>query len=181
MNRKNIPKLVIILVLYISPIKLLAQNENKVYYILYKIISKEKGGNSENSYRTDIFPATLSSERYKKIKSARKKMWSNSNTTIRTVKRKLSPLDRIVLIKYNYKNSSRKYSVIKLEKISNKSKNYNITSSEIVEKENKSSMIRKYYVNNEVLYDGTPFTNSKKERNVFKENLKKAQGLGVRG
>lgn len=42
-------------------------------------------------------------------------------------------------------------------------------------------MIREYYINNEVLYDGTPFTNSAKERKIIKEDVKKAEGLGVRG
>ncbi len=171
----------ITLAIYMLPNNLFAQDENKVHYIVYKIITKQKDGTSEDSYRTDMLPATYSESGLKKLKATRKKMWSNKNTTIRTIKRKLKPLDRIILIKYNYKNSSRKYSLIKLEKFSKKSKDYKISPSEIVAKENESSMIKQYYINNEVLYDGTPFTNSAKERKKMKEDVKKAEGLGVRG
>lgn len=171
----------IVLAFYMLPSNLSAQDENRVHYIVYKIVTKQKGGSSEDSYRTDMLPATYSDDGLKKLKAARKKMWSNSNTTIRTIKRKLKPLDRVVLIKYNYKNSSGKYSVIKLEKISKNSKDYKISPSEIVAKENETSMTLEYYINYEVLYDGTPFTNSAKERKTMKEDVKKAEGLGVRG
>ena len=181
MFRKYRLLLLVLSAIYIVPNNLFAQDENRVHYIVYKIVTKEKGGSSEDSYRTDMLPATYSDSGLKKLKAARKKMWSNSNTTIRTIKRKLKPLDRIVLIKYNYKNSSRKYSLIKLEKFSKKSKDYKISPSEIVAKENETSMIRKYFINNEVLYDGTPYTNSAKERKIMKEDVKKAEGLGVRG
>jgi hypothetical protein len=173
--------LLIALAFYIMPNNLFAQDENRVHYIIYKIVTKQKGGNSEDSYRTDMLPATYSDSGLKKLKAVRKKRWSNSTTTIRTIKRKLKPLDRVVLIKYNYKNGSRKYSRIHLKKFSKKSKDYKISPSDIVAKENKSSMIREYYINNEVLYDGTPFTNSAKERKIMKEDVKKAEGLGVRG
>ena len=163
------------------PNTLFSQSENRVHYIVYKIVTKQKGGNSEDSYRTDMLPATYSESGLKKLKAVRKKMWSNSTTTIRTIKRKLAPQDRIVLIKYNYKNSSGKFSVIRLKKYSKTSKDYSISTSDIVSKENETSMISQYYTNNEVLYDGTPYTNSEKERKIMKEDVKKAEGLGVRG
>jgi len=178
---KKTLKLFAVLLLYILSTNLLAQNRNKVYYIVYIIVNKTKAGSTEDSYRTDMMPATLSTKGYKKLKAARKKMWSNSSTTIRTIKRKLSSQDRVIIIKYNFKISSGKYSRIEVKKYSKKSKDYKISISDITSKYKSSSMEKEYYQNYETLYDGMPFTNSAKERKIIKENVKKATAIGVRG
>ncbi|GEM_PF-7116768 len=168
----------------ILPQNTFGQESKEVYYIVHKMVKSRKSNNgnpSEDSYKTDMLPATFSSDGYKNLKKARKKMWSTPDLKVRSSKYKLSAGERVVILQYQMKNSDGYFNRIAVKTYSKSSKKYGISPAEIANDYKTSAMDAKYYQGFKTLYDGVPFSDTPKERKMLKENVKKATAIGVRG
>lgn len=185
MKASTVKFLIAFIVIQALSTELFAQ-EQRVTLILYKFkvtFENSKGGTytSEEDYKVDLLSYELSGEGYKKVKDARKKMWTKPDTQILTNKRLLKKDDRVVIIQYHFKNGSGPiWSSLKLHKFSKSSKDYGISALEITSKEMKSSMISGSYTGYTVLYDKVPYTGLPSERKEM-DRKNKAVGIGVRG
>lgn len=147
-----------------------AQEPPKVYFIVYQLFD-ENGLFKE--YKTDMLPASVSSETRKRIKKVKVTNYKKTSPKVSTRSLKLELEERVLILKLNFKNSSGVYSSILIKDITKEDENYKESPKKLVDEYIASAMSAKNFQNFDVLYDGIPFSIPKKGNTSYFDELHK--------
>ena len=147
-----------------------AQEPPKVYFIIYQLFDEK---DIFKEYKTDMLPASVSSETHKRIKKVKVANYKKAATKVSTRSLKLELEERVVIIKLHFKSSNGESDRILIKDFKITDDNYKISTKTIVDEYLASSMIASDYKNFEVLYDGIPFSIPKKNNTSYFDELHK--------
>ena len=148
----------------------LSQEEPKVHYFVHRLFEEN---NVFKEYKTDMFPASVSSESRTKIKKAKRELYKKKAARVKTKYLKLKLDERVVIIKLNYKSSDGTYNRILIEDFEKDDEDYAASPQTIVDEYLASAMDKEKYDSFKVLHDGAPFSIPKESNTSYFDELYK--------